>query len=424
MTRLEKWWLVSTCVATLAACDSTQPSCHVDIDCKGDRICVAGACADPSVSGAGGSGGASGASGVGGSSGVGGIGGSSGVGGMGGSSGVSGTGGGSGTCLDLDCSVIEVGLEAEGLLGDPSRGRMYATVGGSASDYANQLVTIDAATGDILDAVAIGSDPTTLAMSDDASTLWVSVTGAYAIRRVDLTGDLPVPGVQHTLPTAAWGDMAWARQMIVLAGTTDSVAASMHRTGISPSLAGVAIVDSGVARMTQAPGHTGASRLTNGPAGYLFGFNNLHTGYGFYTLTVAPTGVTQVEHSGLVSGSADIVYRDNLVFATSGEVVDVSEPEAPIRAGVFAFDGPVLPIGDGKTLMLCVGEGGSSNPVLHRLDTATFTSVASLEINAESFNSAGNLISPAAGTIAYTSNTSYYTGAGAITIVHAPEFIP
>src|SRR5213075_494442 len=102
-----------------------------------------------------------------------------------------------------------------------------------------------------------------------------SLLGSYEIRRVDLASGSPLPGEQFSLPTGQFGDLAFAGPMVVLPGTTGSVGLSLHYPDLSPSYAGTAIVDDGVARPEQTPGHTGAARLTGGPAGWLFGFNNL-----------------------------------------------------------------------------------------------------------------------------------------------------
>lgn len=68
--------------------------------------------------------------------------------------------------------------------------------------------------------------------------------------------------------------------MVLLPGTTSSLAVTLHIDNLSPSLVGVVLLDDGIPRPARLPGHTGASRLTGGPNGYLFGFNNLRGGFG------------------------------------------------------------------------------------------------------------------------------------------------
>ena len=298
---------------------------------------------------------------------------SSGTGGFGGDGGFGGGGGFGGSTAS---ELTELDIEARHVIADPVRGVFYATVGGDAAAHANSVVVVDAASARVLDSVLVGSQPLTMALSDDGSSLWVSLQGSYEIRRVDLTSGSPVPAEQYPLPRGEWGDLAYAGPMVVLPGTTGSVALSLHREDVSPSYAGSVVVDSGVARPDQTPGHTGASRLTGGPAGWVFGFNDLHTGFGFYSLRVTETGLASTEHEDLIPGFyTDIVYADGRVYATSGEVVNVSNPSSPTRAGEFAFAGDaILPLAPEPRLLMLSADFGSP-AVLRLLDTETFAQI-------------------------------------------------
>ncbi|WP_148314635.1 YncE family protein [Sorangium cellulosum] len=327
---------------------------------------------------------------------------SGGTGGFGGNgAGGSGGDGGFGAGGSAASELIEVDVEARHVIADRVRGVFYATVGGDAAEHANSLVVVDAASAKVIDSVFVGSQPLTMALSDDGSTLWVSLQGSYEIRRVDLTSGSPVPGEQYPLPAGDWGDIGHAGPMVVLPGTTDSVALSLHREGVSPSYAGSVVVDSGVARPDQTSGHTGASRLTGGPAGWLFGFNNLHTGFGFYALEVTETGLVSTEHEELISGfDTDIVYADGRVYATSGEIVNVSTPSSPRKAGEFAFDGAVLPLApEPRLLMLSVDF--SEPAVLRLLDTETFAQIDAVTYPDLDIEGAFDLVSPDGESLAF-----------------------
>jgi hypothetical protein len=132
--------------------------------------------------------------------------------------------------------------------------------------------------------------------------------------------------------------------MVVLPGTTSSLAVSLHYDGLSPSLAGVVLLDEGVARPLRLPSHTGASRLTQGPEGYLLGFNNLHTGFGVYTITVSDDGLSQTEHPNLVAGfDTDITFDSGVLFGTDGAVISFSSPEFPLPRVPLPVTGQVFP---------------------------------------------------------------------------------
>jgi hypothetical protein len=297
---------------------------------------------------------------------------------------------------------------ATAIIGDVERGLVYAVVEGGAEEFPNSLVTIDAHDGSVLHDVSIGSNPDSLAISDDGSTLWVGLHGEYAVRKVDLKGGQPDPGETYTLPPADFGDLAAAGPMVVLPGTADTLAISMHRDGVSPSFGGAVVLDDGVPRPTQTRGHTGASRLTSGPEGYLFGYNNLHTGYEFWSITVDDEGLTQEEFRDLVSGfSTDIVYEDGYVFATSGELVDVSDPTLPVRAGQFTYSGLIVPdVDNGVAWMLSAGDSFPSSTddmMLRLLEIETVTQLTAYPVEAATEAAPSRFVRTSANTFAYLS---------------------
>jgi YVTN family beta-propeller protein len=247
--------------------------------------------------------------------------------------------------------------------------------------HANELVVIDPATATVTASVFVGSDPTSLAISEDGSTLWVSLEGSREIRTVALGDGAPVPGESYDLPATDF-DAPVAGPMVVLPGTTDSVAVSMHVWGLSPSFMGLVVLDEGVPRPVQTPGHTGAARLTSGPAGWLYGFNDLHTGFGFYAIEVQDSGPVATEYEGFVEGfGTDIVYADGFVFATDGAVIDVSEPAAPDLAGTFPFAGAVIPeVAANRVIMLSPPAFGEASATIRELDLATFTQIGAAGI--------------------------------------------
>jgi hypothetical protein len=303
-------------------------------------------------------------------------------------------------------------LDAKHLVADSKRKLLYATVGGTATMNPNSLVVIDPVSLSVKQAVTLGSDPSSLAMSDDGSTLWVGMDGAFAVRRVDLTTSPPTAGAQFTLPRGQFGDSVAAGPLAVLPGAPASLAVSLHHWGYSPSFYGAVVLDNGAARAMMTPGHTGASRLVAGPTGWLFGFNNEHTGFGFYALKVGATGLTQTEHPGLIAGfDTDIVYAANRVYATSGEVVDVSAPDMPVRAGKFGFAGLVIPrAADGRVLMISAPDSfNRTSAMLRVLDPATFTQRSSATISGLSDARLWDAVDLGGDTVAFLAGAQFST---------------
>jgi hypothetical protein len=288
--------------------------------------------------------------------------------------------GGTGATPGLD-------VAANYMVADKQRKRLYVTVGGNAQRLPNRLLTIDPIENQIIHDVAIGSEPTTMAISDDASTLWVNLSGAAALRRVDLTGDEPVAGDQFALPSACLGEPCLADDMVVLPNTTGSVVTTLRLRG-STGTFGVMALDDGVARPMRIGSASAPSVLALGPAGRVWGFNGADTGFEFSVISVDSAGLAMAKFVGLISGMyTDIAYADGLVFASSGDVVDVSSPTLPVRAGTFQQQGAVLPLSThGEALMFSfmAGLGQSSTTLfvnkLH-VDTFSVNRVMTMSLN-------------------------------------------
>ena len=95
-------------------------------------------------------------------------------------------------------SVIPV--SAKDIVWDASRGTIYASVPSGNGASGDSVVAINPVTGAISASKAVGSQPNQLALSSDASYLWVGVDGSNAVQRFmlpSLTPDVKIP-----LPTS------------------------------------------------------------------------------------------------------------------------------------------------------------------------------------------------------------------------------
>ncbi len=71
---------------------------------------------------------------------------------------------------------------------DPRSGHLWASVPSTDPAHGNSVIEVDPATQTILTSIFVGSEPTSLALSDDGSALYVSLQGASKIARVDPVG--------------------------------------------------------------------------------------------------------------------------------------------------------------------------------------------------------------------------------------------
>jgi DNA-binding beta-propeller fold protein YncE len=137
------------------------------------------------------------------------------------------------------------------MIWDATRGRIYAALPGAVAN-GNSVVAIDPLTGATTPPVFVGSAPNLLALSSDASFLWVSLDGANAIQRVTLP-DL-TPDSRIDLPSG-WHGPQTAIAMQAAPVNPNTLAVLLGDYGVmSPDIGGVAIYDGAVKRPTTCPG--------------------------------------------------------------------------------------------------------------------------------------------------------------------------
>ncbi len=135
---------------------------------------------------------------------------------------------------------------------DPANGLFYLSVPSAAgSPYGNSIVSIDPATGALGKPITVGSEPNRMAITGDGRYLWVSLDGAAAVRRVDLSTGTADP--QFSVATNGL-DSVVVSALAALPGALDSVVVSTYQ--LTDPLGGVsiAIYDSGVPRPTSISG--------------------------------------------------------------------------------------------------------------------------------------------------------------------------
>jgi streptogramin lyase len=241
--------------------------------------------------------------------------------------------------------VTTFAVQASHLTYDPQARLVYATVGGSAPSYPNTVVSIDPTTNAVVGSVPIGSNPDSLALSGDSSTLWVGLDGAEAMRKLTL-GTSPVAGpLVHTSANTAFGPL------MVLPGSATSVVASVGST--------VAIFDDGVPRANTS---TSVTALAAGPAGLVFGIGQ----QGLGLLQVSASGLARAPYGGL-DGAGTIIYSNGRLYGSTGVVMDVTNLATPTRLGQFAHAGPIALRSNQHLLMLTIDNTVQNPPPTLRM---------------------------------------------------------
>jgi uncharacterized protein (TIGR03437 family) len=272
-----------------------------------------------------------------------------------------------------------IGIAPAGMVYDPTRSLLWISVPSSTPKLGNSVVSVDPATGTLGQPIFVGSDPGKVVISDDGQYLYVALTTAAGVRRVDLKSQQA--DLQFAVGSDGFFGPMYVEDMAVMPGSPHTVAISRMYKGVSPRHAGVAIYDDGVPRQNITQVHTGSNRIEFSSAPTtIYGFNNETTEFGFRILTVDVNGVkeTQVFGSSPIGGfNADMKYEGGRIYATSGAILD---PGTGSLIGKFGFGNSSTAFGLAPDSSLgrsffATGNFGGSAAALQVFDTTMFTPI-------------------------------------------------
>jgi len=286
-------------------------------------------------------------------------------------------------CLysSAQAEIFEIDIPANNVAYSTQTGMLYATVASSAGvPFGNTLIEIDPATAAIVDGVFVGSEPQALAISPEAAVAYVGLEGAAAVRSVDLS--TLTAGVQFSLgPSTGFGPL-FPTRIAVMPGSPSTIAVSRHDKGVSPDYQGVGIFDSGVMRSTAITSFYGPVSLAFGSsASTLYGYDSDGT-QDLYDMAIDSNGVTVASSASNYMGNADILVDNNLIYATSGAVLDTANFQL---VGTYQSQGPVV-VDDSVGFVMFVDQN-----TIQAFDRDTFLPLFSVSIE----NASGNPISAA-----------------------------
>ena len=299
--------------------------------------------------------------------------------------------------------VIHVPLPANGLAYDSGRNLVWATIPGSVAQYGNAVVSIDPATGNIVDTIGAGSEPGAVALSGDGSHLFAALGGATGVSTLDLT----TKQLTQTIP--APGDTTGpARSLVAVPGTSNSVAVVWLASGVSYA-SQITVFDAGVPRPNSFSNFGSGSAVADSSLPFLTAIypgdapNSLYGadldiqyGSGAHDvarLLVDAKGISldkrlnalQLGETGAFgAGSGQLVYDSGNLFIGGGEVLT---PDTQLLEGTFSISqsygasGIAVPFSD-RGQVAYVWEGGLSNAAgMTLFDLSTMRPLASLPLS-------------------------------------------
>ncbi len=298
-------------------------------------------------------------------------------------------------------NLIEIDLAANDIALNSQTGMLYAAVPSSAGfPYGNSLVEISPIDGSIVRSVFVGSEPAAIGMSPDSAVAYVGLSGAPLVYPVDLTS--MTVGTYFSLGTTTFDGPRYADQIVVMAGSPNTVAISRRNHCCSPRFEGIAIYDSGVMRATVDANAFGGGPITFGSqTNTLYSYDNESTAFALQRLTVDASGVTvATSASDVIQGfNVRIISRGDTIFATDGSMVDGTQM---LLLGTYTLPSPGFGqavVVDDATSTVVFAEFGE----LYAYDRDTFLPINSVSIPSSNAVAATNCGRPACVVFAYDS---------------------
>lgn len=278
--------------------------------------------------------------------------------------------------------IHPINLATNEVVYDAVTNRIYAAVRSTNGPNGNSIGIVNPQTYTIENTVFMGSDPKTLAISDDGQYIYAGFDGASTVRRFNVATQ--TAGLQFPLGSDSFSGPFYAYDISVMPGNASSIAVSRYSKN-SSGFYGTAIYDNGIVRSI----NTNTNYPNDDPyvirffdASTMYGFNNHSTGYDFTKMTVASDGVTETSSwGGFVNNFAveNFVYNGNNVYFDYGAVADLSFG-APYISGQFSGANGRVAFDPGTNLVCYATYDFSDTVTFKRYSSETFLLVDSIEV--------------------------------------------
>jgi hypothetical protein len=224
--------------------------------------------------------------------------------------------------------VRRVSLPTRGLVSDPVRQRLYATVPGTNPTFGNSVVRLDPTTGKVEASAYVGSEPGAIAIDQGASVLYVGLDGVRRIVRVDLdsfTTDLE-------FPIGSAGGAFLADRILVMPGSSETIAVEQSGGQFFYD-GGVTIYDHGVPRPQSIPVSWNIRSLvwSDDPT-RLYALSEFRPGLFAFGVTPDGVGLASAWNDAVPSG-IDIAFAGGVIYTSQGQAL---RPDARELAGTFS----------------------------------------------------------------------------------------
>ena len=279
--------------------------------------------------------------------------------------------------------VTAIGLAGNDIVFDSTRNVFYLSVPSAAGfPYGNSIVTVDPTNGAIIHTTFVGSEPNKLAISSDASRVYVGVDGADSFCWWEPATDTVSALVSFTsqFPFGPYTATDFA------ISPNDPHTVVVSKDDVSSSAAGDLELFHDNTSLQDLHLIYGAESICFSDPNDLLGYNSYTTGYDLWKWAFDGTNLTQIQDVGnVISGfSTRIKASNGLIFADNGKVVAPSTLSALGTFSGLPSGATVEPMPGANTVyFLGSASFGGGYLQLVSFDRATF-----LKIDSKSFTNA------------------------------------
>lgn len=311
-------------------------------------------------------------------------------------------------------TIGAVAVGANDIVWDSAHGLIYASVQGSSGTNAHSIVAIDPTTGAIAGTQSVGSEASSLAISDDDQFLYAGLNSSGSVQRLVLPG--LTPDINFSLGSDSAG-IYYALDLQVAPGSPHTLAVDLGAQA-SPAGAGVAIFDDATERPTALGSGTATydSIQWGANASALYAADNELGSYDFFVLAVNSSGVQQTaDYSNAFYTFDSAIHFDQ----TTGLVYDddglTANPANGLPAGLFNASGIMVPDGSIDTAFFLgqlTSQSGTQNYVIESFDMGYYRPIAYIALQNVS-GTPERLIRWGSNGLAFCTSTSVYIIQGA-----------
>ncbi len=273
--------------------------------------------------------------------------------------------------------VIHLGVPVSGIVYDSQRNLLWASVKGFGGSLGNHLIAVDPSTGNIGTQIYAGSDPGTLAISDDQQRVFAALAGIPAIASINLTSQTSETPYPVNAPGTQGGGFLVPESIAAIPGEPQSVVAISEPPGTPGNTRLVAVYDRTGPR-PQTFTKTVDVIINGDSANAFFAQNDSTSDFGLYRLVVNANGIAlDKQLDSIATGFGDpVAYANGYLFEGGGSMW---APDTSQLVGVFAAGGVPLPLPD-QNEVVYVGIESSTSIGLASFDLNTFRPIATLSV--------------------------------------------